>query len=82
MRAWLQGDWDVVEGSFFPSRPRLLHRPVPDNPPAGDPLARWDRGKAPPSVGWWVVCQDTFEHARGSSRGAIVRIPGVVRAKG
>jgi len=76
VRAWLEGDWDVVEGAFFDgwSHARHVMRPfaIPD---------QWlrfrsmDWGFAKPfSVGWWAVAQDDiFEDGRLIPRGALVR---------
>jgi len=76
VRAWLDGDWDVVEGAFFPefSRDRHVLRPFPI-PAAWIKFRSMDWGSARPfSVGWWSVCQDTFEHDdRIIPRGAIIR---------
>jgi PBSX family phage terminase large subunit len=85
VRAWLEGDWDVVEGSFFPEFDRARHVisafPVP---------AEWikfrsmDWGSAAPfAVSWWAVCQDTFEHdGRLIPRSAIVNYREWYGAKG
>jgi hypothetical protein len=76
VRAWLEGDWDVIEGAFFPEFERKRHViepfPVPNE---WIKFRSMDWGSATPfSVGWWVVVQDTFEHAgRIIPRGAIVR---------
>jgi hypothetical protein len=76
VRAWLEGDWDVVEGSFFPEFDRARHVVPPFQIPHGWIRFRsMDWGSASPfSVGWWVVVQDSFEHdGRIVPRGAIVR---------
>lgn len=73
VRAWLQGDWDIVDGAFFDSwsvRNVLVPFKVPDT---------WlrfrsaDWGFATPfSVGWWAVAGDDGpEH--GVPKGALVR---------
>jgi hypothetical protein len=76
VRAWLEGDWDVVEGAFFPEYDRARH--VLDPFPIPGHWIRFrsmDWGSAKPfSVGWWTVVQDTFEHeGRVIPRGAIIR---------
>ena len=60
VRAWLEGDWDVVEGAFFPEFQRSRHViqpfPIPDwwtKFRAGD----WGSAK-PFSFGWYAVVQD------------------------
>jgi hypothetical protein len=76
VRAWLEGDWDVVEGAFFPEFSRARHVitpfPVPND---WIKFRSMDWGSAVPfSVGWWVVVQEPFEHdGRFIPRGAIVR---------
>jgi hypothetical protein len=76
VRAWLDGDWDIVEGAFFPEFDRARHviRPFPV-PNDWIKFRSMDWGSAKPfSVGWWTVVQDTFEHdGRVIPRGAIVR---------
>jgi hypothetical protein len=76
VRAWLEGDWSVVQGSFFPewSSANIVEPfTVPDE---------WlrfrsiDWGSASPfSVGWWGVCNDDLrlEPGRTIPRGALVR---------
>lgn len=77
VKAWLEGDWSVIEGAFFDcwSYERHVIRPfaVP---------AEWlrfrsaDWGSASPfSVGWWAVVGDDHpcEDGRTLPRGAIVR---------
>lgn len=77
-RAWLEGDWDVVAGSFFgdvwsPARNVLKPFKIP---------AEWycyrsfDWGSAKPfSVGWWAI-SDGNKAPDGNTypRGAIIRI--------
>lgn len=76
VKAWLEGDWDVVEGAFFPeyskARHVIEHFPVPNH---WVKFRSMDWGSAKPfSVGWWTVVQDTFEQRdRLIPRGAIIR---------
>jgi hypothetical protein len=76
VRAWLEGDWDVIEGSFFPEFERAKHviPPFPV-PPEWIKFRSMDWGSAKPfSIGWWCVVQDDFEHdGRLIPRGAMVR---------
>lgn len=77
VRAWLEGDWDVIEGAFFDSwsHDRHVIRPfaIPED---------WLRFRsadwgyaAPFSVGWWAVVGDDFEIAAdGPSQSSSVRI--------
>ena len=76
VKAWLEGDWDVIEGAFFPEFERQKHVIPPFAvPPEWIKFRSMDWGSASPfSVGWWAVCQDTFEHdGRAIPRGAIIR---------
>jgi hypothetical protein len=76
VKAWLEGDWDVVEGAFFPEFERARHV-IPPFPVPNDwiKFRSMDWGSAKPfSVGWWTVCQNTFEHdGHVVPRGAIIR---------
>lgn len=76
VRAWLEGDWNVIEGAFFPEFSYRKHVIPPFEIP------RWwtrfrsmDWGSAKPfSVGWWTVVQDDMEHAgKLLPRNAIIR---------
>jgi hypothetical protein len=76
VRAWLDGDWDAIEGAFFSEFDRRRHVIAPFLVPTGWIKYRsMDWGSASPfSVGWWCVVQDTFDHdERTIPRGAIVR---------
>jgi len=76
VRAWLEGDWDVIEGAFFQEFDRKRHVitpfPVPND---WVKFRSLDWGSASPfSVGWWCSVQEPFEHdGRRIPRGAIVR---------
>jgi len=76
VRAWLEGDWDVVEGSFFPefSRDKHVITPFPI-PSEWIKFRSMDWGSSTPfSIGWWTVVQDDLEHDnRIIPRSAIVR---------
>ena len=77
VRAWLEGDWSVIEGAFFPEFQESKHVIPPLSIP--DTWLRFrscDWGSARPfSVGWWAVAGDTTKTASGHiiPRGAIVR---------
>jgi hypothetical protein len=77
VRAWLEGDWSVIEGAFFDCWNTALHvvRPfaIPDH---------WlrfrsaDWGSAKPfSVGWWAVVSDAFQIQGGSLEGTKAILP-------
>lgn len=62
VRAWLEGDWSVITGAYFPEFSIARHVVAPVELPA-----RWvrfrsfDWGSARPfSVGWWAVSDGTL----------------------
>lgn len=72
VRAWLEGDWSVIAGAFFPEFALDRHVIAPRELPS-----HWHRfrsldwGSARPfSVGWWAVSDGTLA---GIARGALVR---------
>jgi hypothetical protein len=79
VRAWLRGDWDVVEGAFFDRwNSRMILRPF--TIPAHWPRSRsLDWGYAKPfSVGWWALAEEDHEAAAAEERvlipkGSLVR---------
>lgn len=76
VRAWLDGDWNVIEGAFFDKwSARNIVRPFAV-PPRWTRLRSFDWGYAAPfSVGWWAVVSDPYD-AGGEApipRGALVR---------
>jgi Phage terminase large subunit len=77
VRAWLDGDWNAIEGAFFDEWDEKRHVI-----PAFVPPASWmrfrsmDWGSASPfSVAWWAVASDDHSLADGRviPRGALVR---------
>lgn len=76
VKAWLEGDWSIVEGAFFDcwgSQHVIRPFAIPEH---------WlrfrsgDWGSARPfSFGWWAVASDDYEHPDGFviPRNAIVR---------
>ena len=77
VRAWLHGDWNIVDGAFFDCWSPESHIVRPFHIPADWLRFRsCDWGSAKPfSVGWWTVCPDTFTTPDGHviPRGAVVR---------
>ena len=71
VRAWLEGDWNVIAGAFFPEfgvqhviSPRQL-------PPAWPRFRSGDWGSARPfSIGWWAISDGSLPDL---PRGALVR---------
>jgi hypothetical protein len=75
VRAWLEGDWNVIEGAFFPEWTTEQHVIAPFAIPR-----HWTRfrsadwGSAKPfSVGWWAVVGDDYDAGVILPRGALVR---------
>lgn len=72
VRAWLEGDWSVVSGAYFPEWNPALHVVAPMPLPV-----RWTRfrsfdwGSARPfSVGWWAISDGELS---AFPRGAMIR---------
>jgi hypothetical protein len=77
VKAWLDGDWSVIEGAFFDcwSTDRHVLRPFAI-PKEWMRFRSMDWGSAKPfSVGWWAVVGDAYNHGVGVllPRGALVR---------
>jgi hypothetical protein len=75
VRAWLEGDWNVIEGAFFDKwSNRNIIRPCV-LPRFWTRFRAFDWGYASPfSVGWWAVASDDFQCEDGVlPRGALVR---------
>lgn len=72
VRAWLEGDWDVIAGAFFPEFSLERHVIAPITIPAGWQRFRaCDWGSAKPfSVGWYAVSEGDIN---GIPRGALVK---------
>jgi hypothetical protein len=76
VRAWLDGDWNVIEGSFFPEFSEAKHVIRPFGIPeewvrfrAGD----WGSAR-PYSFGWYTTVQDDYLHdGKLLPRGAVIR---------
>ena len=77
VRAWLDGDWNVIEGAFFPEFDPNRHVITPFRMPL-----HWTRfrshglglARAPSRIGWWVVVQEDFIHdKRRIPKNAIIR---------
>jgi hypothetical protein len=75
VRAWLEGDWNIIEGAFFDNW-SIRNVVTPFEIPADWTRFRsLDWGSARPfSVGWWAICPDPLrEEGRLIPRGALVR---------
>jgi hypothetical protein len=82
VRAWLEGDWTVIEGAYFDCWRFDLHTVPPFTVPTDWGRFRsMDWGSAKPfSVGWWAIVGDDYRLEGGESgptrllpRGALVR---------
>jgi len=76
VRAWLEGDWSVIEGAFFPEFSEAKHVLAPFEIPSDWLRFRsGDWGSARPfSIGWWAVVGDDYKLGdRVLPRGAIIR---------
>ena len=76
VRAWLDGDWTVIQGAFFPEFRPDRHVIEPFDIP--EEWTRWraaDWGSAKPfSIGWYAHVQDDIHrNGRWLKRGAIIR---------
>jgi len=72
VQAWLQGDWDVVEGAFFDCWDSAKHIVEPFAiPKEWSKFRSFDWGSAAPfSVGWWAIAGDDYGRI---PRGALIR---------
>jgi len=77
VRAWLEGDWSVIDGAFFDCWSAARHVVKPFTVPSDWTRFRSaDWGSAKPfSVGWWAVVGDSFRTPDGRilPRGCLVR---------
>jgi hypothetical protein len=77
VKAWLEGDWSVIDGAFFDGWSYERHVVKPFEIPSDWLRFRSaDWGSAAPfSVGWWAVVQDEYVMPGGrlAPRGALVR---------
>jgi len=76
VKAWLDGNWDIIEGAFFPEFDPTKHVITPPRIPLHWTRFRsMDWGSASPfSLGWWAVVQEDFIHdKRRIPKNAIIR---------
>lgn len=79
VKAWLEGDWDAVEGAYFDGWSHHMVLPPFHVPPDWIKFRSFDWGYAKPfSVGWWAIASgDPIDLPDGSRirlpRGAMVR---------
>ena len=74
VRAWLDGDWSVIEGAFFDCWNPRQHIIVPFEVPADWLRFRsMDWGSAKPfSVGWWAVASEDWNAVSPEAGGKLV----------
>lgn len=75
VRAWLEGDWNIIDGAFFDCwSSKMVIRPF-EIPNHWLKFASFDWGSARPfSVGWWAIVDNNFEHnGQVIPRGAMIR---------
>lgn len=65
VKAWLEGNWDIVDGAFFDELEEALHARPADTilaaPPQTIRFRSFDWGSYRPfSVGWWAICDGTW----------------------
>jgi hypothetical protein len=76
VKAWLEGDWSVIDGAFFDGWSTQRHVLAPFEVPADWARFRaFDWGSARPfSVGWWAIVGESFSYNGGHlPRGALLR---------
>ena len=64
VKAWLDGDWNVIDGAFFDCWSQdMILRPF-SIPSHWTKFVSFDWGSARPfSVGWWAVASEDYIHA-------------------
>jgi len=78
VKAWLEGNWDIVDGAYFTELDEHLHGRDGDiirwAPPATVRFRAFDWGSAKPfSVGWWAIADGTWPRDNPLPSGAIFR---------
>ena len=84
VRAWLNGDWDVIEGAFFDCWSTKIVIPPFVIPGHWNKFRSFDWGSAAPfSAGWWAIASEDYLHyGQRIPRGAMVRYRELYGAKG
>jgi hypothetical protein len=79
VRAWLEGDWDVVAGAYFPEFSRGRHVLEPTEFPADwRRFTATDWGSARPFwTGWFVIVQREMQ-ARTATGRPVTLLPGAL----
>ena len=81
LKAWLEGDWNIVAGGMFDDlwRPQKHILPAFQVPRQWPVYRAFDWGSSKPfSVGWWAICDGGFcevgNQYRTFAKGTIIRI--------
>lgn len=67
LKAWLNGDWDIIQGAYFDCWDPKIHIVPPDTyrfiPPNAQRLRAMDWGVAKPfSIGWYAIADGKWKH--------------------
>jgi len=78
VKAWLEGNWDIVDGAYFTELDEQTHGRPADlirwAPPTTVRFRSFDWGSAKPfSVGWWALCDGTWPVEDPLPKGAMFR---------
>lgn len=66
VKAWLDGNWDIVEGAYFDCWSKAMILRPAELPVFWARFRSFDWGSAKPfSVGWWAIASDDWEHPDG-----------------
>lgn len=81
VKAWLEGDWDIIDGAFFDGWAAGKHVIPPFTIPKDWLRFRsMDWGFATPfSVGWWAIASDDLYHESVTGRGVFIPKGALVR---
>ncbi len=75
VKAWLDGDWNAIEGAYFDCWSKDMELKPFEIPEHWMRFRSFDWGSAKPfSVGWWAVASEDYIHPSGRiPKGAMVR---------
>ena len=75
VKAWLEGDWDAIEGAYFECWSKNMVIKPMEIPEHWSRFISFDWGSARPfSVGWWAVASEPVKCSTGIiPKGALVR---------
>ncbi len=77
VKAWLEGNWDIVDGAYFDINEGLHvrdHNIIRFAPPSTVRFRSFDWGSAKPfSVGWWAICDGKWPLEEPLPYGSIFR---------